>query len=185
MAELDAADARAIAVGGTLTTDELNRVPAHGGWSVGQCLEHLSIANEVYVQAMAGPLNGRPVAVVEDITPGWFGRWFIRSYIAPSPQTRRAPAPKKIAPTAHVEPTVLDRFLRSNQSVRELIRRAAHHDVNRIRFRNPFIPLIWFTVGTGIEITWQHQRRHLLQAERISEALGLRARGTRGSSSQA
>jgi hypothetical protein len=37
-------------------------------------------------------------------------------------------------------------------------------------FRNPFVPLIRFTVGTGLEILSKHERRHLLQAERIRES---------------
>jgi hypothetical protein len=46
------------------------------------------------------------------------------------------------------------------------VERAADCDVNRIRFRNPFVPLIRFTLGTGLEILVRHERRHLEQAER-------------------
>jgi len=49
------------------------------------------------------------------------------------------------------------------------------YDVNRIRFKNPFVPLIRFTVGTGLEIVSQHESRHLLQAERIRESPGFPA----------
>ena len=49
--------------------------------------------------------------------------------------------------------------------MRELVARASAYDVNRIRFKNPFTPLLRFTVGTGLEIVTQHQSRHLLQAE--------------------
>jgi hypothetical protein len=79
----------------------------------------------------------------------------------------RLPAPRKIAPAQRIDPCVLDLFLRSNDVVR---RRAGAYDINRIRFRNPFIPLLRFTVGTGLEIVWRHQRRHLLQAEGIKQA---------------
>src|SRR5260221_10519529 len=48
-----------------------------------------------------------------------------------------------------------------------LAHRARNFDVNRVRFTNPFIPLIRFTVGTGLEILSKHERGHLLQAERI------------------
>ena len=43
----------------------------------------------------------------------------------------------------------------------------AQKNVNRIRFWNPFIPGIRFTVGTGLQIIVGHERRHLLQAERV------------------
>ena len=170
IAELNAADERAKELVIGLDPEQLNWRPQPGAWSVGQCLEHLCIANEAYLPAISSSLVGKPVSAVQDITPGWFGRWFIKSFIEPSPQTKRAKAPKKIVPGERVEPSVLDRFLRSNQATRELVGRARDYDVNRIRFRNPFIPVIHFTVGTGLEIVSRHERRHLLQAERVKQA---------------
>jgi DinB family protein len=169
ISELHAADQRANALAKTLTPQQLNWKPGPGEWSVGQCLEHLCVTNDVYLPPMSSSLAGRRLAVVSEITPGWFGRWFIRNYIEPSSDTRRARAPKKIAPGSEVEPSVLERFLSGNQSVRELVLRAGKHDVNRVRFKNPFIPVLRFTVGTGLEIVVRHQRRHLLQAERVRQ----------------
>lgn len=171
VSELDAADERATAVAQALTSAQLNWKASPHEWSVGQCLEHLCVASEVYMPPMSSALAGRPVAPVPEVTPGWFGRWFIRNYIEPSSRTRRGRAPKKIVPAAHVEPSVLERFRSDNDKLRALVLHAGQYDVNRIRFRNPFIPLIHFTVGTGLEILARHQRRHLLQAERIREGL--------------
>jgi hypothetical protein len=75
-------------------------------------------------------------------------------------------------PSERVEPPVLDRFLRSNQVARELVRRAGDYDANRIRFRNPFIPLLRFTVGAGLEIISKHELRHILQAQRVKKSAG-------------
>jgi hypothetical protein len=166
ISELDAADERAAALAKALTPQQLNWTPRPGEWSVGQCLEHLYVSNEVYCPAISSALVGHPLTMVQDITPGWFGQWFIRNYIEPSPRTKRR-APRKIRPGAQVDPSILDRFLGSNHRARELVQSAGNYDVNRIRFRNPFIPVIRFTVGTGLEIISKHQRRHLLQAERI------------------
>jgi hypothetical protein len=85
---------------------------------------------------------------------------------------KAAAAPGKIKPRAAIDAQVLDRFLRSNARTREIIRRAADYDVNRLRFRNPFAPVIRFTVGTGLEILSQHEQRHLLQAEKVRESPG-------------
>lgn len=169
--ELEAMDQRAIAVARGLSPEQLNWKAADDNWSVGQCLEHLRVTNDVYLSPIADALESRPRAPVHEITPGWLGRWFIRNYIEPSSESRRARAPKKLAPGERIDPSILDAFLRSNEAARDLIRRAGAHDVNRIRFRNPFVPLVRFTVGTGFEIVSTHQRRHLLQAERVRQAL--------------
>ena len=172
IAEFDASDESAKELVGGLTPEQLNWQPTPGAWSAGQCLEHLCITNEAYVAAISASLAGKPVSPVQEITPGWFARWFIRSYIEPSPQTKRASAPKKIVPSAHIELSVLDRFLRSNQAASELVRHAADYDVNHIRFGNPFLPILRFTAGTGLQLISSHERRHLLQAERVKQSLG-------------
>lgn len=165
---LDDADRRAGDVARGLGEAQLNWRPAPHLWSVGQCLHHLLRANEVYLAPIAGALDrDKAPTPAEEITPGWFGRWFIRTSIEPSPKSRRGRAPGKIKPVPEVGPDILARFLASNEFARTIVRRASAHDVNRIRFQNPFVPVIFFTVGTGLEIIVRHERRHLLQAERI------------------
>jgi hypothetical protein len=114
-------------------------------------------------------------SAVHEITLSRFSRWFIRNYIAPNPGGTRARAPKKIEPAQQVDSAILEAFLRSNQVTRDLVARAGAYDVNRIRFKNPFIAMLRFTVGTGLEIVTQHEGRHLLQAERVRQAPGFPA----------
>jgi len=171
ISELEAADQRAKELAAGLMPMQLNWKPSQGAWSVGQCLDHLRAANEVYLPAISASLTDRPLCAVEEITPGWFARWFIRSYIEPSSESKRAPAPKKIAPGTDVDASVLDLFLAGNQAARELVRRASNYDVNGIRFKNPLLPILRFTVGTGLELVSSHERRHLLQAERVRQAV--------------
>ena len=166
--EFAEADARATALVKGLTYDQLNWRPAPDKWSIGLCLEHLCITNDVYSEAIDGVLGSAPHSPVPEITPGWFSRWFIRNYIAPGPESKTAKAPPKIAPvSSKVELTILERFLKGNGGNRAMLDRAAPLDVNRLRFPNPFIPLLRFTVGTGLEILAKHESRHLLQAERV------------------
>jgi hypothetical protein len=171
LSEIDAADQRAIALAQPLTVNQLNWKPSPGEWSIGQCLDHLCVANDVYLAAMEPALRHPPRGVAQEITPGWFGRWFIRTAIEPSTRSRKGRAPGKIVPRSTVDPSVLGLFLKTNVSARDFVRRAAEHDVNRARFQNPFVPIIFFTVGTGLEVLVRHQRRHLLQAERVRQRL--------------
>lgn len=176
--DIDAADARATALTRGLTVDQLNWKPHQAVWSVGQCLEHLCLANEVYVEPIAASLRGNPTGPVEEITPGWFGRWFIRTYIEPTTQKSRARAPRKATPVAtEIDASILDRFIASNAAMRDVIARAEKYDVNRIRFENPYVPLIRFTVGTGLQIIARHNHRHLLQAERVKQLSEFPKRG--------
>ena len=172
MAELTASDRRAALVAGALSSEQLNWRPREDAWSVGQCLEHLRVTNEVYLPAIASSLEGKQPAMVEEITLGWLSRWFLRKFIVPDPKGARARAPKKIEPAGRVEPGVVERFLRSNEDVRRFVARAGAYDVNRIRFKNPFISALRFTAGAGLEIVAKHQDRHLLQAEGVRKSPG-------------
>lgn len=167
LAELAESDRRAELVAGGLSKAQLNWQPAAGKWSIGQCLEHLRCANEAYLPAIGSALNGPGRSSVPEILVPGPSRWFIRNYIAPNPGGARAQAPKAITPTSDVSLEVLEEFLASNAQARELVLVATSHDVNRIRFKNPFVPLLRFTVGTGLEIVTKHQSRHLLQAEAV------------------
>jgi hypothetical protein len=165
IAELTDSDARARAVASALTVSQLNWQPSPSAWSVGQCLEHLAVATEVYLPPIGHALDRSPAGTADEITPGAPSRWFIRNYVAPS--TVKAKGPGKIAPGSNVDAAVLDRYLAAHHAARELVVRAANYDVNRIRFKNPFVPLLRFTVGTGLEIISKHAMRHLQQAERV------------------
>ena len=169
LAELDAVDRRAESVASGLSPLQLNWQPRQGVWSVGQCLEHLRVGNEILLSVISAALkSGRP-GPVDEIAPGPFSRWFVRSFIAASPGGMRAPAPRKIQPALQVTPGVLEGFLRSTQAARQLVRQASSYDVNRIRYPNPFIPLLRFTVGTGLEIIAKHPGRYLLHAEGVRQ----------------
>jgi hypothetical protein len=178
IAQLTESDRRTRAVVDALDDDALNRQPRPNSWSLAQCLNHLCLANEVYLPAIAAALNGRPPGRAETISLSGLSRWFIREYIAPAPPGKRRRAPGQIVPPERVDPSILERFLRINDEARRLIRRASAFDVNRIRFRNPFVPLIRFTVGTGLEIVSQHEQRHLAQAERVRMFLGATGDGS-------
>lgn len=170
LSELDESDERARGLVAGLREEQLNWQPGPNVWSAGQCLDHLCVTNDVYLPPMEQALQDKPKSAALEITPGWFGRWFLKNFIEPSAGSRTARAPEKIVPASRVDASVLERFLEGNQAARGLIARAQEYDVNRIRFRNPFIPLIRFTVGTGLEIVCGHQRRHLLQAEQVKSS---------------
>src|ERR1700730_18389844 len=97
-ADLDANDQAAKKLVAELTEEQLNWQPARGSWSVGQCLEHLCITNEAYLPPISVAVSKKPDFPVEQITPGWFGRWFIRSFIEPSPVTRELRLHRRLGP---------------------------------------------------------------------------------------
>ena len=174
LADLDAADREAKRLVAGLSDEQVNWQPGGGtGWSVGQCLDHLAQGNDLYASALHDAVRKiRPESARRKgpISPGWFGRWFIREMEPPA--RRKMEAPKKSTPSARLNrEEVLQAFIAAHDRVRSVIAESRELDLNRIRFKNPFVGAIRFTVGTGLLIIGAHDRRHLLQAGKVLEAM--------------
>ena len=139
---------------------------AAASWSIAECLDHLAVGNRVYVAAMepaagrarrAGRLRRRPA------TPGLFGGWFVKS-LEP-PVTRKTRAPRKIVPRQ--SPPLADAaaaFFASHEDVVRFLRDYADLDLAGVRFANPFVGALRFSLATGLHVLAAHERRHLWQA---------------------
>ena len=134
--------------------------------------------NDVYVKAIRSGLErarqrgSKPRGPVK---PGYLGGKFVRS-LEP-PVKHRSKAPRQGIPAVKKErQIILDQYRAAHERVRELIADAAAIDANRTRFRNPFIPLIRFSIATGLFVIAAHDRRHLWQAEQVRQAPGFPGR---------
>ena len=103
--------------------------------------------------------------------PGPIGRWFVRMLEPPAKRYSRLKAPKSIRP--RISPTLPDamaQFLASQDNVRTFLRRYAEVDLAGVRFPNPFIRGVRFSLATGLHVIVAHERRHLWQAWRVRQA---------------
>lgn len=173
--QLDAVerDARALVAG--LSEKMGTAQPAPGSWSVAECLDHLATANRVYLAAFGPPVK-RAVETgrfrKRPAKPGWAGRMFIASLEPPPKWWSKLKAPKKIRPRA--APPLGDSFesfITSLADARAFLRANAQLDLAGVRFPNPFIPGVRFSLATGLHILPAHARRHLAQAWRARRRL--------------
>jgi DinB superfamily len=170
--DLEESDREARSLIAELDEERFNWRPDERSWSVAQCLDHLNAANRLYVEAMRNAVEAarnKNASRRGSIQPGIFERWFIR---AMGPQRRRLPAPRKIVPAARKSRAeVGEEWTRTQAQLRDLLHEAAPLDLNRTRFVNPFLPLVRFSVGTGLLVTETHERRHLWQARQVLEKM--------------
>lgn len=165
-------DARALVEG---LTDERGMWRADpASWSVAECLDHLATANRVYLQAMR-PTADRALAQGRrrrgPAQPGLVGRWFVRTLDVPVKSYSRGKAPKSIRPRiSPALPDAMGQFLASQDDVRTFLRRYAEVDLAGVRFPNPFIRGVRFSLATGLHVIAAHERRHLWQAWRVRQA---------------
>jgi DinB superfamily len=166
-------DARALTAGLSEEKGAWRRAPS--SWSVAQCLDHLATANRVYLHAMHPPA-ARALASERrrrgPALPGVIGRWFVRTLEPPAKARFKTQAPRSIQPRQ--SPPLSDAmraFVESQNEVRSFLRTYADIDLAGVRFPNPFIRGVRFSLATGLHVIAAHERRHLWQAWQVREAL--------------
>jgi DinB superfamily len=171
---LDAAerDARALVAG--LTDAHGAWRPQPHAWSVAECFDHLATGNRVYLGAMQpsaarGRSDGRQRRGPAE--PGVIGGWFVKFLEPPARTGLRTKAPRAIRPrTAPALADASASFFASHGEVRAFLRDYADIDLARVRFPNPFIRGVRFSLATGLHVIAAHERRHLWQAWRVRHA---------------
>ncbi len=154
---------------GGLNMTQMTWQPGAGErWSVSECLDHLAIFTDIYLDSMEPAIRGAGSGAASGVfrTAGYPSARFTRE--AEPPPRRKIPAPRKIQPRPTLNPeSILPRFLKEMDRVSSLVESTTGKDLNTVRFRNPFLPLVRFTAATGFLIIGAHLRRHLWQAEQV------------------
>ncbi|HUF12458.1 MAG TPA: DinB family protein [Longimicrobiales bacterium] len=146
--------------------------PAPGGWSVGQCLEHLALINQVYLDAIedaaqrgqGGP-HGRGRR--RKRRHGWLGNAFVRSLEPPVRLKGRAFA--ATVPQGRSRDQVLSAFFAAQDRLVLAIEAARGLDFARVRMSSPFFRLLRLSLGQAFGAVLAHNRRHIRQAEDVLE----------------
>ena len=174
--DLAAAESQATELIRGLSPSQVNWQPYGRSWSIFQCLTHLARINSIYTAAISDAFAKSPhdVLVHESVSikPGWLGARFIRAMEPPVRTHMKAPR-AALPPTESGDPQVaLAEFIASHKPVRGIIESSSRADVNKLRFKNPFISVVRFSAGTGLLIINAHYRRHLWQANQVKLAPG-------------
>ena len=173
--DVHAADRAAETLAASCTDEQFHWQPRGGkGWSIAQCLDHLATINAFYVKSIRTGVDGAKAHAWKrqrPLTPGFFGALFINS-LEP-PVKRRLRAPRGMQPAlSKSRDRILADFLAAHDEVRRLLVEGANLDLNRARYRNPFLKVVKFRVSTGLLVINAHDRRHLWQAEQVRQAAG-------------
>src|SRR5215510_10375830 len=92
-------------------------------WSIWQCVDHLARVNLAYVPALKAAVADCPDRLKTKtavISPGWFGRWFIRQMEPPVRTKFKSPAKGVPAQQGDLR-EALDRFLASHVALMAIL----------------------------------------------------------------
>ena len=170
--QLDEVTAEARAKFGALNREQLNWRPPDGGWSVGQCLEHLIKTSEIYSEDFRSIADGtRATSFWENWSPlsSFFGR-FLTSYMDKDEKTVKTT--ERFVPPSEIEANIVDRFEASQQELISLIDSTSNADWDRTKLTSSFQGFVTYSLADAFRIIAAHQRRHIRQAERVMNDAG-------------
>jgi hypothetical protein len=155
-----------------LDSAKIHEHPEPTGWSVGQVLEHLCRADEMYEAPLAALLrNARPDAgaPAREWKSSFIGGLIAGSLLKPKPLN----APKVFRPGPTPRNGVVEAVLGRELNFVKVMDDAASFDWRALRIRSPALPT-WapkMNVGDGFRIHVVHLTRHSHQIERLVSKL--------------
>ncbi len=155
----------------TQSVGQLWTPPPKGGWSVGQCIAHLTRTSEEWVNRLEPAIEDAPVGS-PPYKPTLTGRllaWFleppyrIKAKAVPifTPRQRKPPGPE-----------LINEFMAAQQEVQRMLQAAEGKAIDKVILPSPVDARMKYDVYSAFRIIAAHQRRHLWQAERVMKALG-------------
>lgn len=151
-----------------LDASKINEHPEPKGWSVGQVLEHLCIADELYDEPFAVLLRGARKdagAPAREWKPTFIGGLIAGSLLKPKPLK----GPKVFRPGPTPRNGVAEALLARESGFVNAMDGAASYDWRALRIGSPALPS-WapkMNLGDGFRIHVVHVTRHAGQIERL------------------
>lgn len=156
-----------------LSDEQFNTPPAGGGWSVAQCIAHLTLTFEQFEPRLLGAIIEARAAGVNGQEPFRYGlleRIAIKKVEPPPSLKVKAPA-QFVMLECRPAPLVLQEHEQAYRRFQAIIRSADGLDLARIRVAHPAISLWKQRLGAAFHILSGHCRRHLWQAAKVRQEL--------------
>jgi hypothetical protein len=157
---------------GTLS-QELNRKPSPGRWSIAQCLEHIIVSNETYIPLLEQVIKGTYKNTLwEKINPltGYTGKKMAASLGAVV--TRKFISPKLFLPAAkNVSTDIIERFLLHQEKLIKIFSSLEKKEFDKNKITSPVASLVTLYVPDVLKIITEHEKRHVNQAMQVKNDL--------------
>jgi len=143
--------------------------PGPDRWSVGECIEHLSVIASLLIPKIREAVDrGRKKGLFGDgpFVYSWPGRMFVES-LQPSARIKIRTMKMYTPRPGLTKDDVVTRFFRCQKEFRRLIEAAEGLDLVRIKVASPANRLLRFSLGIWFAASVAHEQRHLEQASRV------------------
>lgn len=152
------------------SVEELNRKPANGGWSIGQCLDHLIVSNATYFSLFDEVAQGTKTHSFYErmpLLPSFFASMLIKSLKNPG---MKAKTTAVFEPHSSIAASIVEDFARHNEQLIRKIESVRDKNLESYIITSPFASFVIYSMHNLLTIVVVHEQRHIHQAERVLHA---------------
>lgn len=152
-----------------LSPEQLRQRPENGGWSIAECLAHLTLTTGEYFKLADSAFADAPRG------SGHFKRDLVGRILAwtlEPPYRMKTKTLPAYVPGADSLIDPLAAFLESQQQLIDTLYRANGIALDRVKVQSSFNSRIDYNLLSFFSILTAHQRRHLWQAEQVRKQIG-------------
>jgi len=157
-----------------MSTTDFNKQQKTGGWSVGECFEHMNILGRGYVANLQKAVaHGRKKGFKGSgkFKYGFFAKKFISSMEPPYKMKLKTTPEMQTKEKNLSKEKVVDEFLKIQDELVEILKSAQGLDFKKIKAPSMFFRLFKMNVGEWLASMASHERRHLWQAANVKKRI--------------
>lgn len=160
---------------GNLSKEELNMKISPQDWSIGQCIDHLTVSNMSYFPQLRAAASGNLQSgfwARMPLLPGMFGKMLKRS-VSPV-EKKKFKTMKPFEPSySDINAGVVKSFVEIQNELCEMISKLDRTDLQKTIITSPASSFITYSLEDLLDILALHEERHFRQAMRTAEHFGI------------
>jgi hypothetical protein len=159
-----------------LSDNQLNWKPSTKGWSILECIEHIIVTGEYYLEEIENKFSRvKPESKPMDINfqSSLFGNFSANS-MKPSNQgviRYKMKTMKRMEPGQSIidRTALFRRYEKYQQRILTIIERSKYYNINKIKITSSIGKLLRFNLGNTIRFVVAHNQRHIQQALNVAK----------------
>ncbi|MGQ9798973.1 MAG: DinB family protein [Ignavibacterium sp.] len=152
-----------------LSDDQLNWKTTEDSWSIAECIEHLSITNQLYFDKIEKQLSETQINCRDEEIPvkhSFWGKMIIK-VVDPS-NIKKTKTFSVFQPSKnYITKDSITKLIEVQKSLTNLISSSVNLNTNRYSMSSPASKLIKVNLSDILEIIRLHNKRHLIQIEKL------------------
>ena len=151
-----------------LSVEQLNFKKTKDAWSILECVEHLNLYGDYYLEAIEKSMSFQKKNSDSSIfKSGVIGNYFANLMLVKDGKIKKMKSPKDKNPAnSHLSISTIDRFLKQQEKLVSLLQQAAAVDLTKTKTSISISPHIKLRLGDTFRFFVYHIERHMLQAKR-------------------